>query len=250
MESTAAVRTSDADLFALASAPMAELLEALAQALSAPGERSRSLPARSSQLVDLVIAEVVRLIRLGATSDLARDARRLSRATTGRRGTRLADADANVHRRLEAASIVLSAAAAPTSRGGELNVLRAWSGKARRLVAMVASAEGESLPRARCRKDLELSESAFSHLLADVEEAGLLVRVKQGRDVTLHLGTAARLPHVRELLDSVEIDRPEPRVPRPSPMPTPGTWRPGRRDVRPAQWLAEPEPEPEFAAAA
>lgn len=207
---TPAKQSPERDLLALASAPIRELTDAVAASVrretgDEPDAAAR--PRRSLQIAELILAEAVRLIRLGAIADLADQAAHLARATSGSRGRRLREAAPSVHRRLYAAALVLDAAASPASRGGEIAVLRSWSGNAREVVRAVAASPGHSITRAELRDRFEMSESHMSHLLADLEAAALVVRIRHGRNVMVHLGPRSAAPHVVELLEGVDAAR-------------------------------------------
>jgi DNA-binding MarR family transcriptional regulator len=67
-------------------------------------------------------------------------------------------------------------------------------------VAYVSRAKGRAIARARLRELLGVEESYLSHLLADLEAAGLIMRIRRGRAVSIHLGPVAESEHVKELL--------------------------------------------------
>jgi DNA-binding transcriptional ArsR family regulator len=201
----------------------------------APRERGRF-----AQLGRLIVAEAVRLIRLGGTSEIAEQAALLTREATGNRGQRLRSAGAPAFDSVNAAALVLTAAALPSGRGGELAVFRGWNGKARAVAARVASSTQGYVARSDLRDSLGLSESHLSHILSDLEEAGLVLRIRHGREVRVHAGAKASLPHVKELLGLTDT----PRVPdqlgarriRRAPQPT---RRVRCESRRPAQMFAE-----------
>ncbi len=187
------------DLLSLATAPLTDLLEAIESAETI-AEPSSGIPARATQMARLVVAEVVRLIRLGTRRQLAEAGDLLSRTLIGAQAPALAECQPQAHDLLCAAANVLDLAIAPSSSGGELTVLRSWGGNARRAVALVDRAPGRAIARARLREALKLEDSYLSHMLAELEAAGLIVRTRLGRVVTVHLGPVAERPHVKELL--------------------------------------------------
>jgi DNA-binding MarR family transcriptional regulator len=198
------------DLFSLARADIRELLAAL-QEDETLNERPDGVPTRAAQIAGLIVAETIRLIRVGTRVQLAEAGDAIAQMLVRRNGTRLAESQPHAHELLSAASTALCAAVAPSSSGGEITVLRSWGEKSKRAVAYVSDAPDQAMPRSRLKERLGLTESNLSHMLAELEAAALIVRVRTGRTVTVHLGPAADLPHVRELLDEVRRDDAEQR---------------------------------------
>ncbi|MDW5595781.1 hypothetical protein VSS74_15645 [Conexibacter stalactiti] len=193
------------DLFTLASAPMPILIAALQRAIAA-GESRRDLPARVVQLAEAVLAEAIRLVRLGTRQEIADAAVATTQLMITPAAKGLRESNPQAHSILTSASRALTAAASPASKGGELTVLRSWNGKARRVVRHVNEAEGHAVPRAELRRLLQVDESYLSHLLADLEASGLVERIREGRTVTVHLGRVALADHVQELLGASSDD--------------------------------------------
>lgn len=176
------------DLFALRTAPLARLLEALDElAAHAAGERGRQAIA---VVADLALDESVRLIRRASRGEVVDAGEALARWCSGPRGRAVEAADPGSHAIVAGLMFVLAAAAAPDGKGGDVLVLRSWNGKAREAVELVAAAPDHTLARAELRRRLDVSESYLSHLLADLEAAGLVERigVPGGRGVDVHLG--------------------------------------------------------------
>ncbi|HWX43800.1 MAG TPA: hypothetical protein VNY52_00590 [Solirubrobacteraceae bacterium] len=194
------------DLLSLMSAPMLELLAELDAAASDTEEDV--VPSRAVQIGDLVVAEAVRLIRLGTRVEVVDAAMAVSQALVGPTARRLAPQNAEAQRLLFAASTMLVAAMSPSSNGGELTVLRSWNGKALEAVRLVAAEPTQVLERIELRKELKVEESHLSHLLGDLEAAGLVERIREGRTVKVHLGPTARTDHVAKLLQLVEDEQP------------------------------------------
>jgi DNA-binding transcriptional ArsR family regulator len=186
------------DLLSLMSASMTEILAELEAAADDPG--NPELPSRTIQLGDLVVAETVRLIRLGTRAELADAALAVSRALVGPVGARLAAHNLGARQLLTAASKVLSVAVSPFSSGSELTVLRSWSGRARDAVRLVAAAPESALARTDLCAALAVDEPYVSDLLGDLEAAGLVERIRDGESITVHLGPTARAHHVEELI--------------------------------------------------
>lgn len=196
------------DLLSLAVAPMSDLLAALdTEARSAPVREQdrRRMPSRALQISHLVVAETVRLIRVGTRPELSAAAVATTGMLARASGQRLADHHREAHRLLAGASVVLGAANSPASSAGELTVLRSWNGKASEAVALISQAPDYELPRARLRELLGIDESHMSHLLADLEASGLVVRRRFGREVTVYLGPTGHTDRVQERLPDVNV---------------------------------------------
>jgi DNA-binding transcriptional ArsR family regulator len=188
------------DLLSLKSAPIGTMLGALAEA-STGAHDQEGVPPRAVQLADLIVAEVVRLIRLGTRTELTESAAAVSRAMIDASATRLTENYPEASRLFSAAAVALAAAVAPSSNGGEAAVLRSWNGKALQAVRLVAQSNDQSVARSELREALDITdESHLSHLLADLEAAGLIERSKQGRHVIVHLGPTAVVGPAADLI--------------------------------------------------
>lgn len=189
------------DLLGLAMAPMRERVAALRAEWSRV-EEPGPLPSRAVQVAGLVVGETVRLIRLGEPAEVTGAARELSKLVA-RHTPDAATLHPESYRLAAGASVVLGAAGSPSSAGAEFAVLRSWNGKAKRTVELLNRAHGKALARSELRAEFDdLTESALTHLLADLESAGLALRIKEGRTVTVHLGPIARRDHVQERLET------------------------------------------------
>src|SRR4051794_8239801 len=118
------------DLFSLALAPMSARVSTLEQAWTVP-EDPGPLPSHTVQIAGLIVAETVRLIRLGSRSELADGALELTQLVARAEADTVASAYPESYRLASGAAVVLGAASAPSSGGGEMAVLRSWNGKAR-----------------------------------------------------------------------------------------------------------------------
>jgi DNA-binding MarR family transcriptional regulator len=195
--------TPGRDLMSLARAGMAELLDALQEQRTIEDDGT-SLPPRSVQIAGLILAHAIRLIRLGTREELLDGGLELAETLTRPTIRDLDRRQPEALRLLSGASVALKAAAAPSSAGGELAVLRSWNGNAREAVATLNASPSLKLARAELRERLGVNQSYLSHLLADLEGAGLVVRTRDGRDITVHLGPAARAERVQVLLPERE----------------------------------------------
>jgi DNA-binding transcriptional ArsR family regulator len=188
--------TPDLNLTALASASMAKLLGLLTRSLRSGG----TMEPRPDQLAGYVLAETVHLIRLGTRPELADASAVLSRLLTTQVAGEIAEHYPAAHTALNSAADVLVVAASPSSRGGEFTVLRSYSGRALAAVWHVDRAECRALPRAELLGRLGIEESYMSHILADLETAGLIERIREGRNVTVHLGPRGYTAEVQRQL--------------------------------------------------
>lgn len=193
-------RSSEVEVFALIDASIRELIEAIEDD-AVLAEEEGALPARADQIADLILDETVRLIRLGGRSETVEAGAELADALIGPKADQLEDGHGEAFLSMIGASRVLQAASSPSSRGSEITVLNSWKGKALKVLVALHDTPDEEMPRAEIRSLLgNLKESHLSHLLADMEAAGLVVRVREGRMVTVHLGAAGRSKRVREML--------------------------------------------------
>jgi DNA-binding transcriptional ArsR family regulator len=192
------------NLTALASASMAELVGEIVKSVSrGPAGSPDPDP---DQLAEYVLSETVRLIRLGTRPEIADAAVAVSRVLITKVAARLSAEYPQSHAALSSASALLSVASSPASRGGELTVLRSYNGNALSALWHVDRAKRRAIPRARLLGMLRVEESYLSHLLADLEAAGLIERIRDGRVVTVHLGPRGYTPSVQRLLQATPPD--------------------------------------------
>jgi hypothetical protein len=185
------------DLLTLAAAPLAGRISALETVWGEPDSEG-PLPPRTVQISGLIVAEAIRLIRLGTTVELADSSLEVARLLSRREARSLPGRHPEAHRLLSGAAVALAAASGPSSPGGGMTVLQSWSGKAEEAVMLLNRSQGHALARGELRRLLgEPAESHLSHMLADLEAAGLIVRIRDGRTVTVHLGPAARTKEVQ-----------------------------------------------------
>ncbi len=194
--------TQELNLAALASTPIDELLAVLLQRARA----TEPVAPNADQLARYVLAETVRLIRRGTRGELADAADALSHLLTTGDGEELAQRHPRAYRALDSAADVIVVAASPASRGGELAVLRAYEGRALALVWHVDRAQARALPRAQLLELLGVKDSYLSHILAELELAGLIERIRDGRNVAVHLGPRGYTEEVQKLLRDTPID--------------------------------------------
>jgi hypothetical protein len=210
------------DLLTLARAPLARRLGAL-ESVWSELDPEGPLPARPVQISGLIVAETIRLIRQGTTLELADSSLAVARALNRPEGRTLPQRHPEAYRLISGAAVALAAAAAPSSPAAGRAVLRSWNGKAEEAVRILTQTPGHSLARAELRARLgEPAESHLSHLLGDLEAAGLVGRIREGRNVTVHLGPAVADEDLQELI-------------APSPAPT---WGPGSFERDPEISLA------------
>jgi hypothetical protein len=203
------------DLLTLANSSLDAMLDAIEAECEQQGENpeaeaqgKRPVPDRIPQIAELILSEAVRLIRLGSRRELSEGAVSLARARLTPALRRLGREDPESHQLITAAALASGAASSPSARGSELTVLQSWNGRALEVVRLLSEAPGEVMARKRLRERLgNPSDSYLSHLLSDLEAAGLIVRVRDSRSVTVHLGPVAREPHVRDRLPRRDLVR-------------------------------------------
>jgi DNA-binding transcriptional ArsR family regulator len=198
-------QASERDVISLSQASIGELIDALEDEATL-ADAGSPVPPLAEQIARFATEEAVRLIRLGTRRELSDASVELAQVLAGPVAQRLKDDHPEAHRLLSGASVAIGAAAAPSSSGGEMTVLRSWNGNALRAVALINAAEDKSLPRATLRDLLQVEESYLSHLLADLEAAGLVTRIRDRRTVTVHIGPSGRSDHVQQLLGTYPVD--------------------------------------------
>jgi len=197
------------DLLSLMSAPLSDVLDELAAAADGTHDEP-GVPARALQLADMLVAGVVRLIRLGTRSQLSRAAEDIAHAILDPSAEQLAHSAPAAHELLISSASVLAAAVAPSSGGGEIAVLRSWRGKALAALRLVAQEPEQGITRKELQvamgqlDDSERSDSHLSHVFTDLEAAGLIERIKTGREVIVYLGPTAHTEHVRRIIRQVD----------------------------------------------
>ncbi len=165
------------------------------------GHDNPRLPKATRQVADVILGRAVRIIRTGTTDDALSATLALSRALMGDLTDRLQARDPDALKLITAAEIALSRAYSPDSEIGQVPVLRKWNGRALDIVALLTNERDKALPRTTLRKRLQIDdESHLSHILRDLEAAGLIRRSRSGKSVTVHLGPTAGEPHVQEML--------------------------------------------------
>lgn len=187
------------DYMALRDASMDQLVAAL-HAVS-HGIDDPALPRATRQVAETILGRAVRIVRTG-TLDEALDATlSLSGALMGSLAQVLGERDPDALKLVSAAELTLAAAYAPDSEAGQVPVLRKWNGRAVDVVALLQTAKGNALPRAELRERLRVDdESHLSHILRDLEVAGLIRRSRSGRSVTVHLGPTVSDEAVQEAI--------------------------------------------------
>lgn len=142
--------------------------------------------------------EAVWLIRRGTQSEIASAAATIARFAGRQEFRNLVSAAPVVADRLRGLQVVLLAAEAPDGPSGSDVVERSWGGKASLVVSMIAQAQDRTLTRQAVKAKLaqagqEVSESALSHMLSDLEAARQIERIREPgqRYVRLRLGVDA-----------------------------------------------------------
>jgi DNA-binding MarR family transcriptional regulator len=194
------------DPLSLAHAPLTELIAAL-ESQETLTEADSGLPPRANQIARLIAAEAVRLIRLGSQTEIVEAADDLAQTMIGAAAASIERDYPDAHRIVTGAAVALDTASAPASSGAEQTVLRSWKGKAMEIAALLNGAPGRAMRRSDLLDQLpfgQAAESAMSHILTSMEAAGLIVRVRHGRNVMVHLGPTGREDHVQAELATYE----------------------------------------------
>ena len=192
------------DPFALAALPAPALINVLLDAAEDSAVSAHRGPTQAEHSAHLVVAEAVRLIRLGTREAIDEAALAAAEAVVSQRGRRLKEVDPDSFRRLSAVSVMLGMAATPSGHGAELTVLRTWRGKARDAVNLLLHSPDGRLVYNELLAFLSMDETSFSRLLVDLETAGLIERHIEASVATIHVGPTARTEHVLDLV----VDRP------------------------------------------
>jgi DNA-binding MarR family transcriptional regulator len=146
-------------------------------------------------LVSLFRNRALRLIRNGSSSELRDEAALLNRHLYSPAGREVNRRNPDRHASLRMVAEMIGEASRRTDSIFLSAVLQSHSRYARSIVEMVSRAGSEGLPRQRLLTELMIpSESYLSHILADLEEADVIVRLRRPhtKGVRVVLGQAGR----------------------------------------------------------
>jgi DNA-binding MarR family transcriptional regulator len=148
--------------------------------------------------VDAMLAvlrnRALRLIRSGSSSDLSAEAAVLNRYLFSRAGRALQSRDASRHTRIRMIAEMVGEAGQRTDSVFLSAVLSSHTKYARPIVEMLSRAGSEGLPRKQLLQKLNVEESHLSHILADLQDADVIVKYRRPgkKEVRVGLGPAGR----------------------------------------------------------
>lgn len=139
----------------------------------------------------LLMNRSLNLLREGSRQELLAEAMMINRFLEIEAGRRLRERQPEVFGRWSALGAMLSGASRASNRAAVPSILKGGRGQE---VLDLLAARGGAVPRAEIRREIGLSEAHLSHLLADLEEARLILRYRpQGsKEVLVELGPVGR----------------------------------------------------------
>jgi DNA-binding transcriptional ArsR family regulator len=179
--------TEAIDLTGFVDAPMRELAPVVEQIVAAGGASTDDLERAGALFFD----RTLQLLREGTRSQMLEECTDLDRFLVSERGRLVQKEHPEVFGGWIALSELLGEAARRSDRAAVDAILRSNQGLGQRVLAMLAE-RGEPMPRGEMRKQLDISESHLSHLLRDLDEADLVIRYRQGKEVVVDLGPVGR----------------------------------------------------------
>jgi DNA-binding transcriptional ArsR family regulator len=173
------------DLTAFVDAPMAEIVPALQAAVRDAG------PPSLEQAGALIRDRTLDLLREGSRGQILDEGLALDRFLSSPEGRALARNAPEVFGAWSGLAALLAEAARRSDRPAVESILRSHKGYGQTILEILA-ARGAPVSRSEIRERLGLSESHLSHVLRDLDEADLIARVREGRDILLDLGPIGR----------------------------------------------------------
>jgi DNA-binding MarR family transcriptional regulator len=162
---------------------VADLLGALQVHLEDPS----ALDAAGELLED----RVIHLLREGSLEEIGEEVTSLLRFLEGGPGAAWAKTAPERHGAWTTLGRLLAEAAEKRDEGAIQTVLRSHKGKGRQVLEILAR-RGQPTPRGEILRELGIEESHLSHLLYDLEQADLIRRSREGREVMVALDWAGR----------------------------------------------------------
>lgn len=145
-------------------------------------------PAALKALTCVFVDRAIHVLRDGSRRDVLEEALAVSLGISGKVGDLLRERDRETYGAWAALDNLLGEAGRRSDRDAVPSILRNTQGLGLRVLEILAQREDGKAPRSRIREELALTESHLSHLLYNLEEAELVVRVRQGREVVVKLG--------------------------------------------------------------
>jgi DNA-binding MarR family transcriptional regulator len=144
-------------------------------------------------VTSLLRNRALHLIRKGSRSDLNEESLMLNRFLYSRKGKALRQEMPEFCARQDAVADLIAEAARRSDTESVDAILRSHKTHGMRLLELLARHEPEPVQRSVIRAELGLSESHLSHVLADFEEADVVVRRRtEGKEILVALGPAGR----------------------------------------------------------
>jgi hypothetical protein len=191
------------DLISLISAPLSELADALNHESIKSEPDPEGIPAPALQLADMIMSEVIRLIRLGNLNDMASAASSMA-DLIGSEALKVRYPEG--YKVVSAAADALLSASGPGSSGGELMVLRSFDGKALRAATLVSKHSSSGIKRSELRRRLRIDSKTMGYLLANLSAAGLAEQLRDGRVVKVYPGPVMQAEHVQRLIAPQQVN--------------------------------------------
>lgn len=148
--------------------------------------RTADLPALEN-LTCALLDRVLRVLRDGSRREILDEALVVSSGLSGEPGKLLRKRYPEVYASWTTLDDLLAEAGRRHDRAAVPGILKSTQGLGLRVLEILAK-EGGAAPRSRIRETLDLTESHLSHLLYNLEEADLVVRFRQGKEVHVELG--------------------------------------------------------------
>jgi hypothetical protein len=152
------------------------VIEGLAQRRDA-GDQSYEIRQATSTVTELAVDETVGLIRVGTRTQVLVAGSALAGFLGSPKGRTLKAAAPGAHDTLSGLLPLLTAAASPSSKGGEDLVLRSWNGPAQQVLEILADTPDRRLGYVELRQQIELSDNQFFGMVNELEGASLVERM-------------------------------------------------------------------------
>jgi hypothetical protein len=136
----------------------------------------------------LILYRTLERLRKSSRDEILQESLNLNEFLTSGEGKTFQSNYSEKHARWSALADLISQAARRSDAAAAHSILSSHPTYGKKLLEILA-ANHQPVPRVSLVRDLEISESQLSHLLRDLEEADIVVRFKQGREVMVDLGT-------------------------------------------------------------
>jgi DNA-binding MarR family transcriptional regulator len=167
-------------------APLEDVAALLTNGTISPGS-----PVQLGQLTSLILDRILTLLRKSARTEIVEEAAAFARVFDAPEFEDVQRAHPGRAAQWEVLSDLLSEAAHRSDGTAVESILRSYTGLPQRILEILAESD-QPVPRASILKALELEQSYLSHILRDMEEAGLVIRERSGQSVNVRLGPNGR----------------------------------------------------------